>query len=482
MTNAMSKREYEVEVRRQSDFYRKHIKIPTNIKKPHLDHIIPIDIGYRYNIPVHVMSDPINLAYKESGDNLSKGNALGEEVIKKLNEMREHGMIDISLGETASQELAEYSLDRVFEAFKNPRIRRFTIDNVPTSIAINFDAVFCQRNEELRFEKTVKAIGEEYLDTHAIMMCAVYPDNSIKRLDGSTRSYIFRNNLQHPNYDVPEDFTVIFIKAEDNRKAEKLYHSLDSSATSESFADKVSGYFRNRYGNDLMYANLPIKWRKGESVYDIAVVALDGIADIEINNPEGDKAAKTTQNIDLFMDEFVTVGLMLNQKIRKELTAPLLGTMMSLLKRDKSDKMITGIKTVVDQINYGYIPWSRTPINHYTEEKNLYIMLDELQTSDSINNTPNPFLKNNSDSSRRIIPDMATKTTKNHVDRALYCGWIVYCFGKYIRGEHMSEDIIFDVTGVVITDQSSKDEYQRTINLARSKLIQEYKKFCAAKK
>lgn len=481
MTNTMTKREYEVEVRRQSNFYRKNIKVPVGLKKPHLDHIIPIDIGYRYNIPVDVMSNPINLSYKESDDNLSKGNSLSEEVISKLQEMRDHGLIDISLGETVQSDLQEYSLDRVYDAFKNPRIRRFTLDNVPRSIAINFEAVFCQRNEELRFEKTVKALGEEYLDTHAIMMCAVYPNGSIKRLDGSTRSYIFRNNLQDPNYDVPEDFTVIFIRAENDKKAEKLYHSLDSSATSESFADKVSGYFRNRYGNDFMYNNLPIKWRKGESVYDIAVVVLDGTVDIEHAKDEGDKAALTTQNIELFMDEFVNIGLMLNQKIRKELTAPLLGTLMSLLKKDKSDKMINGIKTVIDQINYGYIPWTRTPINHYPEDKNLYIMLDELQTSDSINNSPNPYLKNLSDSSRRIIPDFATKTTKNHADRAMYCGWIVYCFGKYIRGEQMSEDIVFDVTGRRLTDETPVLEHDQVKQLARTKIMQEYKKFCQNK-
>jgi hypothetical protein len=154
---------------------------------------------------------------------------------------------------------------------------------------------------------------------------------------------------------------------------------------------------------------------------------------------------------------------------------------MALFKKDKSDKMVNGIKTVIDHINYGYIPWTRTPINHYPEEKNLYIMLDELQTSDSINGSPNPYLADLSDSSRRIIPDVATKTTKNHADRAMYCGWIVYCFGKYMRGERMSEDIIFDVTGRRLTDHTPVVEHDQVKQLARTKIMQEYKKFCQSK-
>ena len=481
MTNNMTKRDYENEVRRQSDFYRKHIKIPHNMLNPHLDHIIPIDLGYRYKIPVNVMSDPINLEYKDRDSNLGKGSTINSEVLNKIKEMKDRGLIETSLGELVEMDIKGYSLDRVFEAFKNPLVRRFTLDNVPTSIAINFDQVFCQRNEVLRFEKTVKALDETYLDTHSIMICVVYPDNTIERIDGSTRSFIFRNNLQRPEYEVPEDFTVIFIRADSKQHAEKLYHSIDSSATSETFADKVSGYFRNRYGSTLMYDQLPIKWRKGESVYDIAVIVLDGIVNIENAQSEGEKAALTTQNLELFLDEFVAVGLMLNQKIRRELTSPLIGTMMSLLKKDKSEKMMSGIRTVVDKIDTGYIPWSRTPIFSYPEEKNLYIMLDELQTSDSINNTPNPFLKDNTESSRRIIPDMATKTTKNHADRAMYCGWILYCFGKYMRDELMSEDIIFDVTGVTLTDKSSFDEVRRVRQLARSIIMQEYNKFCSQK-
>jgi hypothetical protein len=103
-------------------------------------------------------------------------------------------------------------------------------------------------------------------------------------------------------------------------------------------------------------------------------------------------------------------------------------------------------------------------------------MMDELQTTADIKDSLNPYLKFET-SSRRIIPNMATKATANVQDRRIYCGWIAYCFNKFIKGEVMDEDIIFDVTGEKITNTTTYVQAEKMRQQAASTIMSHYDNF-----
>jgi hypothetical protein len=477
-----NKRVYEHYVRDLTDKYRKSFKPPHSLNDPHLDHIVSIDFGFSHQIDPNVIAKPENLTWISKGSNLQKGSNLTDEGKNLLKEWYKRSIIDSPIGEEIKNENIFFDVTLIFDQFKINNGRASLI--VDSSIALYFDKVFCQRDETLRWAKTKRALGSVYLATHSVMQCAVYPDGRIERLDGNTRAHIFRNNLQFPSYKVPKDWLVVFYQVQNKEQAEILYHSIDSALTAETFAEKLSGYMRT-----LGYqANLPIKWQKGESVYDIAVVVLDNYKPkdeeetINISNVSGDgeKAAKTAECLDYFISELVTLGQMIgNQKIRKELTAPLIGMLIRYLMKNKDcQKTFAGIKEVVNFLNQGYCPWTRP----YARDRyyNLYIMMDELQTSDSMHDQlkQNFNVKGKSVTSRRIIPDEATKTTANVRDREMYCGWIAYCFNKYLKDEPMNEDILLDVVGESFDDENvTWNERNRIQNIARSVIEDEYRKF-----
>ena len=317
-----------------------------------------------------------------------------------------------------------------------------------------------------------------------MMICCVYPDGRIERLDANTRSYIFRNNLQFPSYQVPKDWFVVFFKVNNKEEAEQLYHSIDSTVTAETFSEKLSGYMRT-FGYN---SNLPIKWQKGEAVYDIAVVVLDNYTPKGESEPvtlpnvqsDGERAAKTAERLDYFLPELVTMGSIIGtNKIRKELTAPLIGMLIRyLMKYPNCQKTLNGVREIVHFVNNGYRPWVR-PLPD-SGAHNLFVMLDELQTSESMSEfyQTNPHVTDKKVTSRRIIPDEATKTTSNIRDREMYCGWIAYCFNKYLANEIINEDILMDVVGESFDDDTvTWAERNRIQNMARSVLMEEYRKF-----
>jgi len=479
--SATSKIGYERQARYLTDLYRKNIKPPVTIKHPHLDHIVSIDFGWEHGIPVEVITLPENLTWKEKKENLSKGSSLTEEGITLLSSWRNKNLITSSVGSILPEENLEFCLNEMLNEVKSDGIA--VIKKLPASIAYSFKPVWCQRREDLRWEKTKRAMGKVALPTHRMMMCAVYPDNRIERLDGNTRTHIFKNNYQHQGYEPPKDWYVTFIAVNDESDAERLYHSIDSSDTAETFNEKLGGYLRSRG----YHTKLPNTFAKGDRVYDIAVVALDRY--IAPNEKEeltlprsmdaANKAAVTAARLDYFIDEFVLLGQMIGKEnVPFGLTSPLMGMMIRYLIKDRSDKTTYPIRTLIEYLKNGkYNTFSRPVFAVRKAEQNLFIMMDELQTSESIGNATNYNVKSVDVSTRRIIPDQATKTTVNEMDRKLYCGWIAYCFGKYFRGEVMDEDIILDVTGKRITSKTTWQEAREITSSAQSIIISEYDNF-----
>ena len=103
-------------------------------------------------------------------------------------------------------------------------------------------------------------------------------------------------------------------------------------------------------------------------------------------------------------------------------------------------------------------------------------MLDELQTTEENGKAINPHIQMEA-STRRIIPDVPTKTTANWQDRRHYCGWVAYCIDKYLNNEIIDEDIIFDVTKTKLDDNTPLAQANKVINQARSKIAQKYDDF-----
>jgi hypothetical protein len=480
--NRIEKKQYEIRARHLTDLYRKNIKAPNSFKNPHLDHIVSIDFGYEHNIPVEVITLPENLKWEEKENNLNKGSSLTNEAITLVKNWKEKNLIESTFGSILPEENVNFSFDSMFEEVK--REGTAVLPRVPSAVAYNFKPVWCQRREDIRWEKTKRALGKYSLPTHRIMMCAVYPDNRIERLDGNTRTYIFKNGYQHEGYEAPKDWLVIFYAVNDEKDAERLYHSIDSSVTAETFAEKLGGYIRSKgYHNDL-----PNTFGRGDRVYDIAVVVLDKYKakneteelTIPVTKDLAERAAKTAERLDYFIEEFVAIGKMIGREnVPHGLTAPLIGMLIRYLMKYKNGETDIVAWTIINHLKHSKLkPFKRPVLGSYKAENNLYIMLDELQTSESIGNEQNPFIKNIvSASSRRIIPDAVTHTTNNEMDRKLYCGWIAYCIDKYLRGQEMNEDIVYDVTGEIITDETSITTARKIIESARSVLISHYDNF-----
>jgi hypothetical protein len=478
------KKHYEMTARRLTDHYRKNMTRPEGFANPHLDHIVSIDFGFEHNIPVEVVCLPENLTWSEEQDNLKKGSSLTKEGIELLKKWYDDKVIDTPIGSLKEKVNAEYSFDKVYEKIKSSPYKMAVVEEMPADVALNFQPVWCQRREDLRWQKTKRAMGHVPLITHRMMMCVVYPDGSIERVDGNTRSYIFKNNLQFSDYLAPESWHVTFFGVADKEEAEKLYHSIDSSDTAETFSEKLSGYLRHKG----YHVNLPAKMQKGEQVYDIAVVALDNYVPdneteavtLSYEKEYSVRANQTAEKLDYFIDELVTIGKMIDQDNTPQmLTAPLLGMLIRYLMVDKSDRAYTGIDYIVQTFKEKkyYFPFNRPKKFSDPADRNLLIMMDELQTRESIGDAINNNVPKLEVSSRRILPDQATSTTKNMSDRKLYCGWIAYCFDKYLRGEVMNEDIIFDVTGKKILPSTPYREVREITAMAHSKIMQEYDNF-----
>ena len=496
-TVSSDQKSYETNARELTELKRKNISLPIGSygQELNLDHIISIKFGYEHNIPVSVICRDDNLQWISREENLSKGSKLTEKSTELLKLWYDNGVIDTLIGsETSTSDIIDYDLSEIFSELKTQPISVRT--DIPAEIAQSWSAVWCQRNETLRWEKTKRAIGHVALVTHGIMQVAVYPDGRIERLDGNTRTYIFNNNLQFPDYVKPENWTVLFYSVNDKEEAERLYHSIDSSDTAETFSEKLSGYLR--YKN--YHSNLPTVFQKGEKVYDIAVVAVDQYVPVGEHEPINlagfnsndmqQKAIKTTEVLDYFIEEFVTLGNVISRdNVPKSLTSPLMGMLIRYLmitKGEQRDKVIEGIDRLMDYLKAGYFPFTRPSTKTYASGLfstlkypsmiNLFIMMDELQTSDSIHDTTNPHV-NNMWTSRRIIPDGVTKTSKNKVDRALYCGWIAYCFDKYLSDEIIDEDIVFDVTGTKLDTNSPLNLFNMTTSTARNIIARKYESF-----
>ncbi len=471
--------EYTALCRKAADDTKKTMKPPKGLVNPELDHIVPINFGYAHRIPWQVISKPENFIWIDRKENRRKGDDLTESGRKLLVEWFEQKIIDRPIGQDL-KEKSDFDFSKIIELLTEDD--DIVTAKIPLVTAINADPIWCQRNETLRWEKTKRALGRVFLAPHAIMMFVVYPDGKIERSDGNTRSYIFRNNLQFDDYQVPKNITGIFIKVRDKEHAEQIYHAIDSSLTAETFSEKLSGYIRH-HGYD---ENLPRKWKKGESVYDMAVVVLENYlppneseyATLEKTGSEGEKAAKTAEKLDYFIEEMVTLGNMIGQaNIPSKLTAPLLAMMIRYLIVSKNNRTITGFENFIDYMtNDEYAPFKRVKNKKDPAFKNFLIMLDELQTSEEVGRALNPYI-NVEASTRRIIPDVPTKTTANVQDRRLYCGWVAYCIDKYLNNEVMDEDIVFDVTKEKIDNDTPLVHANRVIMGARSKIMQKYDDF-----
>lgn len=476
---SMTFSEYASLCRKAANDAKKTLKPSKELINPELDHIVPIKFGYAHKIPWEVISKPENFEWIDRKSNRSKGDDLTEEGRTLLAEWYEQGIINRPIGQdlTAQQTFDFTPIIDLLENYDD-----VVSASIPLNVAINIDAIWCQRNETLRWEKTKRALGRVFLGPHRVMQFVVYPDGKIERADGNTRSYIFRNNLQFPDYQVPEKITALFYKVKDKAHAEQIYHSIDSSLTAETFSEKLSGYIRH-HGYD---EDLPRKWKKGESVYDMAVVVLENYlppneseyATLERVSGDGERAAKTAEKLDYFIEEMVMVGNMVGQaNIPSKLTAPLLAMMIRFLILSKDDRTVSGFEKFIDfMTNDEYAPFKRVKDKRDPAFKNFMIMLDELQTSEEVGKALNPYI-NVEASTRRILPDVPTKTTANVQDRRLYCGWVAYCIDKYLNNEVMDEDIIFDVTGVKIDNDTPVAQANKVTTKARSLIMQKYDDF-----
>jgi len=478
----MKRSVYIEKCRKAANDMKKSRPKPENLENLELDHIVPINYGYEHNFPWEIISLPENLDWIPRDENRSKSASLTPQGLKLINKWRDDGLIVTPIALQSQNESADSLFDNIRESLKNDTI---TSCMIPTNVAVKIPPVWCQRDETLRYSKTRNAMGRVPLDTHKVMMFFLFPDGQFYRGDGNTRSYIWANNLQFPDYEVPKNILGIFIKVDDEKHAEQLYHSIDSKITAETFAEKLSGYMRAKG-----YAHrLPLKWKKGESVYDIAVVALDNYVHpgdsecvtLEWGRNEAERAAQTSEKLNYIIEELVVLGkLFPHTYIPKQLTSPLIGMFIKYMMKYKDDKiydkMFRGIKFLINHITGGqYAPWYRIH-NDFDEPElnNLLIMVDELQTTADISKKVNPRTNLQT---RAILSDGPTQTTRNIQDRRMYCGWIAYCFDKYLAGEVMNEDIIFDVTAVPMIAEIKHSNALNAKTEAQSLMVKKYDKF-----
>ena len=485
MTAKLTKEEYFSKVRFMTDHVKKQIPKKRDMNDLHLDHIIPIVFGYENDIAPEILSLPENLQYISKNANLKKGQLLTEKSLKILESWISEGKVDHKLEYYIKQEVEfanaklKYDFTEVYENVKKKGV--YVIYELPAEIAYSFIPIDIQRRHDLRWEKTRKSLGHIQLPTHRMMICAVYPNGDIERLDGNTRTHIFKNDLQFPDYDKPKTWFVTFIAVRDREHAREIYHSIDSSDTAETFAEKVSGYMHAKG----YHVNLPIQFQKGEKVYDIAVIAIDGyVPPNETQQVEmvktsdlGARANATVKCLDYFIKEFVTLGSLINsENIPRNISSPLMGMMIRYLMTDKSKKCEDLVRTIIDLSKSKLAPFAR-PYHLTTMERNILIMLDELKTPDEVEFVANHHVPYRKTTTRAILPEYATKTTANTGDRRLYCGWIAYCMDKCLQDQSIEEDIILDVTCIKLTDETKTSDTNNTKEKARSILMSKYDNF-----
>lgn len=483
--NTMSKEEYFDKVRSMTDHVKKQIPKRRDLSEAHLDHIVPVVFGYDNNIPPEILSLPENLKYISKMKNLKKGQSLTAESVEVLKAWIDQGKVDKKLQFFINQEIEfkkakeKYDFSAVYEAIKKHGAA--VIENLPSEIAYTFIPVWCQRRHDLRWEKTKKAMGHIPLFTHRMMTCGVYPDGRIERLDGNTRSYIFNNDLQFSDYEKPETWFVTFIPVRDADHAAQLYHSIDSTETAETFAEKISGYLHAKG----YHVKLPEQFQKGEKVYDIAIVAIDGYVPpneteqiyVDKTSDMAQKAKTTVNCLDYFIQELVTLGSLINNKsVPKSLSSPLMGMLIRYLMVNKSKECEDLVRTVINFTQQKIGVFDR-PKFATDMERNILIMLDELKTPDETFHTENHHITYRSTTTRMILPEYATKTTVNTGDRRLYCGWVTYCMDKCLAGEKINEDILLDVTGEKVTDDTKTSVHTKLKSQAASILMNRYDDF-----
>ena len=476
-TNAMDYKTYEEKVRDATNHAKKHVP-GANEKGMVVDHIVPILFGWEYNIPIELMSNLKNLQCISVEKNLKKGSSITEESVELLQYWRQNGLVSdkvsyfIEKKSKATQ--LNYDWSKVYEELHIPENMKMYTMVIPTVVAFSIDPVFCQRSHEDRWQKTKKALGRVALPTHRKMSFCVYPDGRIRRLDGNTRTYVWENNLQFDEYIVPESISADFYAVENDEEAEILYHSIDSIDTAETFSEKISGYLRFKNYRD----NLPTQFRKGEKVYDIMIVAIDNFIPKNEKEPlsfthnknigYGDKAKKTVELLDYFIPELVSLGSVINQDtLPRSLTAPLCASLVRHMMRDGHGQVNLELQKIVemtvDACKYGRNVFERRK-GLFADSvdsvilKNIEIMLDELLTPESTNAALNPRIDYRETTTRQVLPYNATKTTVNTTDRRIYCGFVHYVIDKCLNGEEMSEDLLLELTGKKVTDETPRSD------------------------
>lgn len=485
MMTALSKEQYFTKVRFMTDHVKKQIPKRRDLTEAHLDHIVPIVFGYENDIAPEILSLPENLKYISETANLKKGYNLTKESIAILKNWIDQGKVDAKLKFYIKQEEAferikqEYDFSDLYANINKTGF--YVIQDLPSEIAYGFYPVAIQRRHDLRWEKTKKALGHIPLPTHKMMTCAVYPDGRIERLDGNTRTYIFNNDLQFSDYEKPKTWFVTFIAVTDEKNANDIYHSIDSTDTAETFSEKVSGYMHSKG----YHVNLPTQFQKGEKVYDIAVIAIDRYVpqneteEVQIvkTSDMGARANATVNCLDYFIKEFVTLGNLIDSdNIPRGLSSPLMGMLIRYLMVNKTKNCEDLIRNVIELCTAKLAPFAR-PYHLSIIERNILIMLDELKTPEETEMVLNHHVPYRKTTTRAILPPYATKTTANTGDRRVYCGWIAYCMDKCLAGEKIEEDILFDVTGEKITDDTKTSDHNYWKSQATSIIMNRYDEF-----
>lgn len=495
----MTFEEYSSIVRTKTNHTKKHLQKPKDFSKLkyHLDHIISIWFGYNNGIDPNLLSMPENLQYITEDENLTKGEGLDDSgrilLGKWLSEDKVDAGLKFYVGEVNHESGLPEGMDsKIYKQIvdQNDGSTPFML-TIPANVAHKFPAVEIQRAHEYRWEKTKRAIGTISLPTHAIMQFTIMDDPNkegrkiIERVDGNTRTYIFSNGLQFPSYNAPKDYHCIFFPVKNAAERDAIYHSIDGYLTAETFADKVSGVLRQK---GLLQSKLPTQFKKGEKVYDTAVVVMDGYIapnekeeqTISFSKDFAEKSKMVGEKLDYFIDELINLGVMIRtDSIPRELTSPMMGTLIRYLMVDKSKECEDKVLEVVTLASNKHRSLFQRPmIDNGPTKDNFFIMLDELGYYNEENPMTNPHLAKIgvTESVRRIVPK-TTKTTVNTMDRRLYCGWIMYCMDKTLNGEAIHEDIIFDITGKHITDETKTSDAKIILDNAKSKIISTYDNF-----
>ena len=462
----MNKAQYIQAVREETTKVKKLVPMDYSLKKPELDHIVPASKGFDFGIPINIMSGLDNLAYIEREDNKIKSDSLTEESMLILEKWFQEGKIDRLPGQEIDL-THDFDFDSMLEEHKDEKM---WMVRIPLKAALSVPEIFCQRNTELRWEKTRRAMGSKFLITHAEMGFVVYPDGSIQRDDGNTRSYIFRNDLTVDGYEVPEYIYAKFKRVESKEEAEAIYHSIDSKITAETLADKMSALVRDR--------KLPRKWMQGSGLYEIQMMALENYKDInpKVTGKDEEKVAKVKDNLDEWIEQLLIIGDMLdtNGNLKKQVNMTTVGMSIKYLLKYKNTPFQGEVERILKKMfdniqKKNYTPWIRFGDVY----DNMNIMLDELSTRKD-NEGANPHVKGVNPVFNSMITGEKPESN-NDADRRLCGGWFIYCMDKTLADEKVDEDLVKELTGSSLTDvQSHNDALLRE---AKQKIMEIYDNF-----